>query len=100
MNELEKQLKPLCGRTVEVRIEDCSGEGPIAPPQVFELVRVQLENDSGGTALTCYLSVTQHVTIPVFDDGSTKLITEGPRSPRLISEDRGAQLSYSLVWRP
>ncbi|RIX60138.1 hypothetical protein D3P08_00690 [Paenibacillus nanensis] len=100
MNELEKQLKPLYGRKVEVRIEDASGEGPVAPPRVFELVRVKLENSSGGTGLICDLSVTQHVTIPVFSDGSTKFISEGPDSPRLISEDRGAQLVYSLVWMP
>lgn len=100
MIDLEKVLAPLCGRTVEVKIEDLSGQDPVAPSRMVELLSVKLESeDGGGSFLKCYIGGGQHVTIPVLSDGCTQFIIDGPSGARLLSEDRGAQLVYSLVWK-
>ncbi|MCR2804044.1 hypothetical protein [Paenibacillus soyae] len=88
-------LEPLCGKRIEVSIEDLAGQDPVAPPRGFELVRVHLETSGGGTYLKCYLSLTQHVSIPVFEDAGTYL-EESPGMVRLVSEDRGTQLRYTV----
>ncbi|MBB3111175.1 hypothetical protein FHS18_003243 [Paenibacillus phyllosphaerae] len=95
--DVEKALKPLCGRTVEALIEDLAGHDPVAPPRIFELIRVKLLPE--GTHLKCYLNLTQFLSIPVFDDEQTRLTLDGPDGTTFVSEDLKGQLRYTLIWR-
>ncbi|MGF7032195.1 hypothetical protein J2T17_003117 [Paenibacillus mucilaginosus] len=96
IRDLEQAVKGLCGRQVEIRIEDTMEGDTQAPPRTFELVRAVMVPE--GTHLKCYLNLTQHISIPVFADGRTCLEVEGPGGTRLISVDLQAGLRYRLRW--
>ncbi|MCZ8518187.1 MULTISPECIES: hypothetical protein [Paenibacillus] len=93
---LEKQMKLLCGRKVEARIEDMTGSDALAPPHTFELVRAVLVPE--GTHLKCYMNLSQHLSIPVFADERTRVDTDEQGAARLVSVDPEAGLRYKLRW--
>ncbi|EFM12199.1 hypothetical protein PaecuDRAFT_0879 [Paenibacillus curdlanolyticus YK9] len=95
--DVEAAIRPLCGRMVEVCIEDLAGRDPVAPPRTFELLRVKLLPE--GTHLQCYLNVTQFLSIPVFGDERTKLTLDGPSGTTFVSEDSHGQLRYTMFWK-
>lgn len=96
--DIAVKLAPYVGCITEARIEDISGCDPIAPPRTFTLQQVKLE--PGSMYVQCYLSRTQYVSVPVFDDARTRLLVDEQTGARFISEDREAKLVYTLAFGP
>jgi hypothetical protein len=91
VSSIAEQLREFIGHEAEVRITDVAGKDPVAPGKRFTLHDVKLSPEH--THLICCLNEAQHISIPIYDQTSLYSVEQGVR---LVSEDRLAELIYTL----
>ncbi|GIP24442.1 MULTISPECIES: hypothetical protein [Paenibacillus] len=89
---LSSRLLEWNGRPIEVRISDRLGLDPVAPPQSYQLVRTEMEQE--GNYIRFYISDWQFVAVPVFPDST--LLTEEDGQAVFTSTDAEGKLVYSV----
>ncbi|MCZ8515271.1 hypothetical protein O9H85_23220 [Paenibacillus filicis] len=83
------RLADWIGKSVTVTIVDQAGTDPVSPARSFILKKLRLTEE--GTHLQFFLTDHQFVSVPIFDDGSTRLTER-----EFLSEDRASMLNYGV----